>query len=230
MWNTAYAFVGVVSTLVFVTCLFIAVFQLFKSRAQAKKYGRYSFFAFVLMCVFVLFDNSAKTEKQPAHFDSSRHTMTLMSSKLHPMNYCDLAADVGYLTRGYKVQSAPSGGCSSQYIDVTPKPGKNGLTNNLAYYVFGDVKDVSKLYRISLVLNVNNEVETGLANQELIRIAKTVSGKIFRADTIDLADAINTGKSETWTIGEWMVQVKHSVWPTGLGHDVAVYFFPLQPE
>jgi hypothetical protein len=223
MWNAAYAFAGVVSALLFVTCSLIAIFQLFKSRTQAKKYGRYSFFAFALLCVLVVFDKPAKTEKQPVQVESSPDAVTLMSSKLHPMSYCDLAADVGYSTRGYKAQS---GGCSTQYIDVTTAAGKNGLANNLAYYVLSGDKSEAELYRISLVLNVNNEADSYQAKQEMVRIAKSVFVKIFLTETTRLTDAINTGKSETWTLGEWLVQVKHSSWPSGLGHDVTVNFLP----
>ena len=175
MWNVAYSFAGVVSALVFVIFLFISVFKLFKSRADAKKYGRYSFFAFVLLCVFVALDRPVKTEEKKQQVDLSHHPAVLISSQLHPMNYCDLASDAGYSTRGYKEQSAPSGGCSTQYIDVTSTLGKNGLTNNLAYYVFGDAKDQSKLYRISLVLNVNNEAEVSQAKRELIRVQISIT-------------------------------------------------------
>lgn len=141
----------------------------------------------------------------------------------HPKTFCELAANLGYPSRGYNPNT---GGCASNMTDVTPTPGRSGLTNNLAFYSMGEVDSPAKLMRVSLILNVNNVREKAKAHAELARVAGAISTKILGAEPQGLQDAIHQGVSRKWVSGEWATEVKYSVWPTDLGHDISVYFRP----
>lgn len=141
----------------------------------------------------------------------------------HPKTFCELAANLGYPSRGYNPNT---GGCASNMTDVTPTSGRNGLANNLAFYSMGEVDSPAKLMRVSLILNVNNVREKAKAHAELARVAGAISTKILGAEPQGLQNAIRQGASRKWVSGEWATEVKYSVWPTGLGHDISVYFRP----
>lgn len=146
-----------------------------------------------------------------------------LSSKSHPRMFCELAADLGYPSRGFKEHT---GGCSSNMTDVSPTSGKNGLNNNLAFYSMGKSDDAKKLQRVSLILNVNNVREKAKAHRELSRVAKSVATKILGEPLPQLSAVIEANGSRTWEVGEWSIEVKSDIWPTGLGHDMTVYFRP----
>jgi hypothetical protein len=147
----------------------------------------------------------------------------LLSSGEHPKVYCELAANVGYPSRGYK---AATGGCASNYIDVTHAPGPNGLPNNLAFYSTGQDKNPTRLERISLILNVNNSRETTEAHSELARVANSVAAQLMPSIPKELRRTILQGQSSSWATGPWTTEVLTTTWPTGLGHDVTVHFRP----
>lgn len=146
-----------------------------------------------------------------------------LSPKSHPKTFCDLAKDLGYPSRGYKEST---GGCASNMIEVTSTPGKGGLRNNLAFYSMGEYDSPSKLQRVSLILNVNNPAEKAPAQAELARVAVALAKKIAGQAPADLNDIILKAKSKTWPTGEWAIDVKTTVWPTGLGQDTTIYFRP----
>ena len=110
--------------------------------------------------------------------------------------------------------------------DVSPTSGKNGLNNNLAFYSMGKSDDAKKLQRVSLILNVNNVREKAKAHRELSRVAKSVATKILGEPLPQLSAVIEANGSRTWEVGEWSIEVKSDIWPTGLGHDMTVYFRP----
>lgn len=148
---------------------------------------------------------------------------TPLSPTSHPRTFCELASDLGYPSRGYKDHT---GGCASNMIDVTPTAGSNGLNNNLAFYSMGDTDRPGKLQRVSLILNVNNTREKAKAQVELARVASGVATKILGKPPAELASVLRQGGSRTWDSGAWAVEVKTTVWPTGLGQDTTVYFRP----
>lgn len=144
-----------------------------------------------------------------------------MSVDAHPRDFCDLAKDVGYPSRGYKEST---GGCASNMIEVTNLPGGNGLKNNLAFYSMGEYGNSSKLQRASLILNVNNTAQKDKAQAELNRVASAVASKIFGKVPNGLKETILKARTKSWTEGEWSIEVKTTVWPTGQGQDTTVYF------
>jgi len=146
-----------------------------------------------------------------------------MPSTLHPRAYCDLAAPVGYPSRGFNPQS---GGCASNQVPVTPKPGPSGLENNLAYYSSGKTDDSSKLSRIAIILNVNNPREKVLAQGELARVADAIATALLGSAPPDLAKTIKAAGSKSWQAERWSIEVKTEVWRTGLGQDTSVFFKP----
>lgn len=146
-----------------------------------------------------------------------------LSPSAHPKTFCELSKNLGYPSRGYNPNS---GGCASNMIDVTPTPGRNGLRNNLAFYSMGEVDNPVKLMRVSLILNVNNPREKAKAHAELARVAGVVATKILGVEPKGLQNAIRSATSRRWESGEWTTEVKYSVWSTGLGHDISVYFRP----
>lgn len=146
-----------------------------------------------------------------------------LSPTAHPRTFCELAADLGYPSRGYKDHT---GGCASNMIDVTPTPGSNGLNNNLAFYSMGESSNLGRLQRVSLILNVNNTREKAKAQAELARVATGVATKLLGKPPVELSTVIKQAGSRTWTSGVWRVEVKSEVWPTGLGQDTTVYFRP----
>jgi hypothetical protein len=148
---------------------------------------------------------------------------TPLSPASHPRTFCELASDLGYPSRGYKDHT---GGCASNMIEVTPTRGSNGLNNNLAFYSMGETDSPGKLQRVSLILNVNNTREKAKAHAELARVASGVAAKILGKAPTELASILRQGGSRTWDSGAWTVEVKTSVWPTGLGQDTTVYFRP----
>lgn len=146
-----------------------------------------------------------------------------LSPVSHPRTFCELAADLGYPSRGYKDRT---GGCASNMTEVTPNPGRNGLNNNLAFYSMGEVDRPVKLQRVSLILNVNNTREKAKAQAELARVATSVATKILGKPLVEITSVIHQGGSRKWDSGAWTVEVKTEVWPTGLGQDTTVYFRP----
>lgn len=58
-----------------------------------------------------------------------------LSSKELPQSYCSLGKEIGYPTRPYNNVTV---GCASNMVDLTGGPGRNGMRNNLAFYVMGD--------------------------------------------------------------------------------------------
>jgi len=146
-----------------------------------------------------------------------------MSPSAHPRTFCELAASAGYPSRGF---NAETGGCGSNMKEVTPNAGRNGLTNNLAYYARANSTLPSKLHRVSLILNVNNTLEQAKAHAELLRLANTVGAKIVGATPPDLAAVVVALRSNSWDVGQWSIQVKSEKWPTGLGYDISVFFVP----
>lgn len=157
-------------------------------------------------------------------FVSLTHAQTRrLAPTAHPSTFCELAADLGYPSRGYK---AHTGSCGSNMIEVTPTPGKNGLNNTLAFYAMGASSDPSKLMRVSLILNVNNTREKSQAQAELARVATGVATKIVGVEPPGFEAVIRQAGSKKWAAGEWTIEIKSDVWPTGLGQDTAVYFWP----
>lgn len=154
-------------------------------------------------------------------FSDAQATPLLPSA--HPKMFCELAGNLGYPSRGYNPNT---GGCASNMTDVTPTPGRNGLANNLAFYSRGEADSSAKLKCVSLILNVNNTSEKTKAHMELARVAGAVAAKILGTEPQGLQNAIRQGSSRKWVSGVWTTEVKYSVWPTGLGHDVSVYFRP----
>lgn len=147
----------------------------------------------------------------------------LPSPKAHPRVFCELAADVGYPSRGFKDDA---GICATNMTDVSPTPGRNMLRNNLAFYSMAQDEAPTKLHRVSLILNVNNTQEKAMAYAELVRVASSVAVKIVGQPPAGFADVIRTAGSKTWTAGAWIVEVRSKQWPTGLGQDTVVYFRP----
>lgn len=156
-------------------------------------------------------------------FSISTASASGLPATSHPSIYCSLGAEIGYPSRGYKEHT---GGCASNMIDITRTPGENGLRNNLAFYTMGKVNSPSKLERISLILNINNIRQKTLAQRELTRAAKILASKLTGTTPPDISSTITKSSSKTWHTGEWTIEVKSSIWPTGLGQDIAVYFRP----
>lgn len=146
-----------------------------------------------------------------------------MGVNTHPKSFCELAGDLGYSSRGYKTNNA---GCSSEMVDVTPTPGKNGLRNNLAYYVMGDISNPNKLDYVSMILNVNNIKQKNQANSELSNVASSVLKKITGELPSDFSEIVSKGRSKSWTLGSWDITVKTTTWPTGQGQDTRVQIKP----
>ena len=147
----------------------------------------------------------------------------VLSPTAHPRTFCEVAADLGYPSRGYQDHT---GVCGSKMTDVTPTPGRNGLTNNLAFYSMAKLSTPGKLQRVSLILNVNNTREKTRAQEELARVADGVATKLLGKTPAELSTVIKQAGSKRWTLGVWTVEVKSEVWPTGLGQDTTVYFRP----
>ena len=165
-----------------------------------------------LLFVFVALEATAVTSRAAP-----------LSPMAHPRTFCELAADAGYPSRGFKEHA---GTCASNMADVTPTPGRNGLKNNLAFYSMGHTGNTSKLLRVSLILNVNNVREKAKAHSELARVAKSVAAKLLGEVPPQLGAVVESAGSKTWFSGSWALEVKSNVWPTGLGHDITVYFRP----
>jgi hypothetical protein len=146
-----------------------------------------------------------------------------MSPTLHPRAYCELARDLGYPSRGYK---GHTGGCSSEMTAVTPTPGRNGLENNLAFYVLGTGENATRISRVSVILNVNNVREKARAQAELQRVANSVAARLVGTVPRDFSAVAKRAGSKRWTQGSWEIEIKSEVWPTGLGQDTRIYFRP----
>lgn len=147
----------------------------------------------------------------------------LKSSK-NTKDFCALANELGYKTRGYK---ASSGGCATDMVEISP-PGKNGLGNNLAYYATGESADPSKLDYVSFILNVNNTSKKKNSYEELYRVSSKVGESIFGKLPSDFKIIIINGKSKSWKENDWEIKVNTSIWPTGLGQDTRIIFEPIK--
>lgn len=146
-----------------------------------------------------------------------------ISSRLHPSEYCDIAKEFGYPSRGYKVHF---GGCISEMIAVTPTSGRNGLKNSLYYQVVGILNDPAVLSYISFKLYLNNDKEGSAALEEFNRVVRGIGNKIFGRIPDEISSSIIRRKNKKWTIIDWDVEVKSQVWATGLGSDVSLILRP----
>jgi hypothetical protein len=140
----------------------------------------------------------------------------------HPKTYCELAAGLGYPSRGY---NKSTGGCASNMKPIGGA-GPNGLENNLAYYVMGEFSNPSRLMRLSLILNINNSTEKASAHAELARVASGLARKVLGSIPKGFEQSILMPASQQWSQGDWQLEVKHSAWSTGLGYDITVYLRP----
>jgi len=140
-----------------------------------------------------------------------------------PSAFCDLASDLDYVTRPFNQKT---GSCATEMRDVTPTPGKNGLQNNLAYYVMGKLDAPTQLERISLILNVNHDGESAKAHAELERVAVPVAKRLLGEEPKGFAAAVKAGKAQSWQSGPWRVQVVPSPKAAKQGRDVSVEFTP----
>jgi hypothetical protein len=113
---------------------------------------------------------------------------------------------------------------------VTPTPGRNGLENNLAFYVLGTGENATRISRVSLILNVNNVREKARAQAELERVAKSVAVRLVGTVPSDFSAVIKRAGSRRWPQGSWDIEIKSEVWPTGLGQDTGVVPFPVEPR
>lgn len=141
----------------------------------------------------------------------------------HPQTFCEMAAELGYPSRGYR---SFSGICASDMIDVTPTPAPNGLRNNLAFYAMSEVGQPDRLQRVSLILNVHNTREGAKAQAELARVAQALAAKILGQPLDSLESVIRQSGTMRWEVGLWMVEVRTEFWRSGLGQDTKVEFRP----
>lgn len=146
-----------------------------------------------------------------------------LDPKQSPSAFCDLASDLDYVTRPFNPKT---GSCATEMRDVTPTPGKNGLQNNLAYYVMGQLDAPTQLERISLILNINNDTESAKAHAELERVAVPVAKRLLGEEPKGFAAAVKAGKAQSWTSAGWHVQVVPTQRPAKQGRDVSVQFTP----
>ena len=146
-----------------------------------------------------------------------------MSTSLAPSQYCGLATDLGFPTRGF---NASTFGCSSKTVELPPvKPGK--LPNNVAFHVTTD--PAGALVHIRVVANVNDAEAAPLAASELSRVAVAVGRQLLGGVVPpDMVATIRQASTKSWTRDPWTVQVTTSRWSTGRGYDTKVTFAPLR--
>lgn len=148
-----------------------------------------------------------------------------LSSKELPQSYCSLGKEIGYPTRPYNNVTV---GCASNMVDLTGGPGRNGMRNNLAFYVMGDYDNPRQLMRISLILNVNNEKAKAAGHAEVARVAGRLAVLLDGDEKKKVERMILAGKKGVIKGDSWRTEIKIEKWPTGLGHDVTVYFHPIK--
>jgi hypothetical protein len=93
----------------------------------------------------------------------------------------------------------------------------------------GEYESPNQLHRVSLILNVNNASEKAPAQAELARVSAALAKKIVGQAPADMNDVVLKAKSKTWSVGEWAIDVRTTIWPTGLGQDTAINFRPATP-
>lgn len=142
----------------------------------------------------------------------------------NPSDYCSIGAEAGLPTRPF---NSSTGTCASNYIDVGKALGRGGMVNNLAFYSMSDVGQPNKLQRVSMILNVNNPLESNASREVLVKAASIVSKRILGTEPTGLAAAIRAGKNSAWTNKDWRTEVLYRDWPTGIGHDISVRFIPV---
>lgn len=150
---------------------------------------------------------------------------TGLPSTLHPREYCAVGAEIGYPTRPY---NDSTGGCASEMVDIGSEGSSGGSPNNLAFYSRSQIYAgrPTKLERVSMILNVNNAVETTRARHELVRAATAASKRLLGSVPAGLAAAIREGRTATWKNAQWRSEVIYSGWSNGRGHDISVRFTP----
>lgn len=146
-----------------------------------------------------------------------------MTPTYHPRDFCLIGAEAGLPTRPFNYRT---GGCSSNYVDISTKPGKGGMVNNIAFYSMSREDAIDKLMRVSLILNVNNPADTAASREILIKAATITARRILGVEPAGMAAAIRAGNSSAWTGLNWRTEVVYRNWPTGIGHDISVRFMP----
>lgn len=145
-----------------------------------------------------------------------------LSTSRNTRDFCSLANEFGYQTKGFK---ASSEGCGTPMVEIS-KPGRNGLGNNLAYYATGKTKNPEVLDFVSFILNVNNVQQKIAAQKELFRVSSKVGINILGKLPSDFEKVVINGKSKSWVENNWEIQVTTTKWTTGQGQDTRIVFSP----
>lgn len=134
-----------------------------------------------------------------------------------PEQVCNLVAEAGLKTRGWKNHYDQEFGCSSPYKDIgSAFP----LPNNIAFYAEGNRTSASL---VKLVLNINVPSAASLANKELQKAVAILIPKVTgEKASQSLLKTIGQGKSASMKIGSSTVKVVRDNWPTGKGYEIKV--------
>lgn len=148
-----------------------------------------------------------------------------LPANLHPSAYCSMAKDSGLPSR--KPYSEAIGTCGSDRKQVTPTPGVGGLHNSVFYTVLGAADNTRTLGRLSLMLNVNNVREGDAAKKALAKHAEQLATNILGENRPqDLTSAVIQGKSKSWRLPTWHLEVGREDFDNKKGYTLYVRLTP----
>lgn len=135
------------------------------------------------------------------------------------MNACGLLADRNLKAKTeWKNYGNGMWGCNSPMVEI----GKTfPLSNDIAYYAEGTKNNVESL---KILLNINNKDDSTKSLTEFLKntdylIYKATGGKTAPPSFINAA---KVGASCNAKVGETMLELKRTDWPTGKGYDIKV--------
>lgn len=144
-----------------------------------------------------------------------------MASSLHPEIFCPLGAKIGMPTGTF--DKVDFSGCSSRPKAVTRNPGRNRLSNTLAFYSLSQ----PSLEYLSVMLNVNNPEEAREAYAALLPAATTLTTEVLGQVPKGLEQAVMAGQSKRWQFSGWLVELKRKEWaPASEGHQLTLRLHP----
>lgn len=129
-----------------------------------------------------------------------------------PQNACKYMTSVsGLSTNGYKSDGMGEYFCASNYKLLDGK-------TNIAYYAEGSGNNAKKVY---LVLNLYNTSNKAAMMSNFVSSAKILSKNSINY-TLDnvIITAMQSGKSGSWKLGKYTIEVKKQNFSTGLGSEI----------
>jgi len=184
----------------------------------------------IAVLVFVFFaiacDSGTKNVTKangPESDRSDEQSLPAVAGSWYPDAACNFLSDKpGLQTRSYKDLAGDGEfSCSSPYKEI----GEDQiLTNDIAYYAYGNANWVNTL---EIVLNVKNRSGSQQAQKLLSELSRNLTQKAVGSKLPDsVTSMIVQGRAGKVMVGGHPVEVTREDWPTGKGYEMHFKILP----